>query len=411
MKKYLSILLIVLLVASVCSISAVAAQDKNVIVRIEGVDENLYYGNYTLTGDETVLDILKAIDTAEEGVSVVVEGGDYGDFVSAINGITTAKFGGWDGWQYAVNGVGPDVGMGSYKAADGDVIVIYYGDYPCPLPEINLEKLSSGEICFSSTITDWVDDGNGNYNPVTSVLPIDNAKVKLGDKDFTTDAEGKITFDSKDYTGSVSLQINKKSASGAPAVCRLAPDYKVDFAAEAVTEPETTVPETTVPETTVPETTVPDKVIKYSDTKKVVQPAVSVTAIKSLYVGQSKKIEVKNASGSVKYSSSNSKVAKVSADGTLTALKKGTSNITAAGKTFSVTVKNPKLNKSKIKLKKNKQFRIKVKGQSGKLSFKSKNKKVATVSAKGVVKAKSKGKTKITVTTNGMKLKLSVTVK
>ncbi len=407
MKKYLSILLIVLLVASVCSISAVAAQDKNVIVRIEGVDENLYYGNYTLTGDETVLDILKAVDTAEEGISVVVEGGDYGDYVSSINGVSSAKFNGWDGWQYAVNGVGPDVGMGSYKAREGDEIVIYYGDYPCAYPDVNLSSINTGEITFTYLSTEW----DEQYNPITSVQPITDAQVSLGDKTFTTDANGKITFDVKDFSGSASLQINKKSASGAPAVCRLAPDYKVEFASEAVTEPETTVPETTVPETTVPETTVPDKVIKYSDTKKVVQPAVSVTAIKSLYVGQSKKIEVKNASGSVKYSSSNSKVAKVSADGTLTALKKGTSNITAAGKTFSITVKNPKLNKSKIKLKKNKQFRIKVKGQSGKLSFKSKNKKVATVSAKGVVKAKSKGKTKITVTTNGMKLKLSVTVK
>ncbi|MCR5652612.1 MAG: S8 family serine peptidase [Ruminococcus sp.] len=137
----------------------------------------------------------------------------------------------------------------------------------------------------------------------------------------------------------------------------------------------------------------------------------------SLYVKQKTIIKpiLKNLSTGVSYSSSNSAVAKVSASGKVTAVKKGNAKIAVKSgdlsQTFTVTVKNPKLNVSSKTLKKGKKFRITVKGLVGKAVFKSSNKKVAAVTASGLIKAKAKGKAVVTVKANGAALKCKVTVK
>ena len=114
------------------------------------------------------------------------------------------------------------------------------------------------------------------------------------------------------------------------------------------------------------------------------------------------------------FTSSDTKVAKISKSGRLTAVKKGTATITVSNSettsSFKVTVKNPTLNKTKRTIKKGKSFALKIKGGVGKASFKSKNSKIAAVSSKGIIKAKQKGNTVITVKTNGITLKCKVKV-
>ena len=114
------------------------------------------------------------------------------------------------------------------------------------------------------------------------------------------------------------------------------------------------------------------------------------------------------------FTSSDTKVAKISKSGRLTAVKKGTATITVSNSettsSFKVTVKNPTLNKTKRTIKKGKTFALKIKGGVGKASFKSKNSKIAAVSSKGIIKAKQKGNTVITVKTNGITLKCKVKV-
>lgn len=114
------------------------------------------------------------------------------------------------------------------------------------------------------------------------------------------------------------------------------------------------------------------------------------------------------------FTSSDTKVAKISKSGKLTAVKKGAATITVSNSetkvTFKVTVKNPTLNKTKCTIKKGKTFTLKIKGGIGKARFKSKNSKIAAVNSKGVIKAKQKGNTVITVNTNGITLKCKVKV-
>ena len=136
----------------------------------------------------------------------------------------------------------------------------------------------------------------------------------------------------------------------------------------------------------------------------------------SLYVKQTAKVKsMFSTKGKITYKSSNKKVAKISSAGKITALKKGTTTITATQKgvsrKFKLTVKKPKLNAAKKTLKKGKKFTLKITGKVGKAKFSTSNKKVATVSKKGVIKANKKGSAVISVKTNGLTLKCKVKVK
>ena len=124
---------------------------------------------------------------------------------------------------------------------------------------------------------------------------------------------------------------------------------------------------------------------------------------------------VVSGSGITTYTSSNPKVAKVDANGKVTAVKKGSVIITATNNGVSgqvkITIKNPTLNKKTVTLKKGKTAKLSVKGSIGKVTYKSSNTKIAAVSSKGVIKAKKAGKVTITVKSNGITNKCKVTVK
>ncbi|MBE5845806.1 MAG: hypothetical protein E7302_16900 [Butyrivibrio sp.] len=144
------------------------------------------------------------------------------------------------------------------------------------------------------------------------------------------------------------------------------------------------------------------------------------------------KVSPKSALKSLKFVSSNSKVATVDEDGVVIAKKVGVCVITVStedGKTSDkcyvtvkagklVAVKSVKLNKKKLSLKVGKTYKLKAtvnpKGATDKtVTYKSSDKKVATVDKNGKVKAKKKGKCTITVTTKDGKktAKCVVTVK
>lgn len=126
-----------------------------------------------------------------------------------------------------------------------------------------------------------------------------------------------------------------------------------------------------------------------------------------------------------KYTSSDTKVAKVNSYGVVTGVSKGTAVITCEtfnGKTASckITVKKEPesitiTNDNKKVQKGTNQYKIKTKLTSGsasyKISYKSSDSKVATVSSKGVVKGIKKGKATITVTAfNGINAKINISV-
>ena len=126
----------------------------------------------------------------------------------------------------------------------------------------------------------------------------------------------------------------------------------------------------------------------------------------------------------VTYTSSNKKVATVSAKGVIVAKKSGTAKITvkSGGKKFVVTVTVPKTPTtaitgvpSTVSIKKGKTYTLKAKAapksSEEKLTYTSSNKKVATVSKTGKIKGVKKGTATVTVKSGKVSVKVQVTVK
>ena len=164
----------------------------------------------------------------------------------------------------------------------------------------------------------------------------------------------------------------------------------------------------------------------YGNAKATCKVTVKASTIKfakktaTVYTGKTVTVKATaTPSATIKYTSSNTKVATVnSKTGAVKGLKAGTVTITAtSGKlkaTYKLTVKNPtfSLTKSFATIKKGKTTTIKSKAApAGKVTYTSSNRKVATVTSKGVVKGIKKGKATITVKCNGITKKFVVTVK
>lgn len=462
MKKIISISLAVLLLVSCFMVSASAAKVV-FTVRIEGVDGCLYNGERVLQDDTeeakefTAADVLAEVSDKEDDINIV---GAKDGYITEVNGLKAANFGGYDGWYYCVNGKAPDEGIADYKLKSGDSIVLYYGDYPCQIPELDLKDVENGVIKVQSYDTVWVDDGSGNWIPNSDWAPVIGATLTLNGNDFTSDENGIVTFDRSKFEQSdtVNAQISKCSEKGCPQVLRFAPGYNFGLG-DVPGEDNTTALETTAPVTETQEvsetmyTTTPEPeettveptseaqettaeptseaqettVEPTSEAQETTAPAkedannnteISVPTSKTLYVGQTYKINAKidNPVGNTSYISNRKSIASVNSKGKVTARKKGTATITVKNNKVSVkikiTVKNPRINRKKVTLKKGHTFKIKITGKAGKQTYKSSKKSVVKVSKSGKITAKKKGKAVITVKTNGsIKFKIKVTVK
>ncbi|MGN1127243.1 MAG: Ig domain-containing protein, partial [Ruminococcus sp.] len=163
------------------------------------------------------------------------------------------------------------------------------------------------------------------------------------------------------------------------------------------------------------ETTVPTSIVTNPPVKNTTVKLTKNSAY--LYVKGTTNINpiVKNGVGATTYKSNNTSVASVDSKGRVTALKAGTAKIAVTNNNisqiFTVTVKNPSLNKKSVNLYVQQSTNIKIIGKIGNATFSSNNKKVATVDKYGKVTAKAKGNATISVKTNGVTLKCNVYVK
>lgn len=113
-----------------------------------------------------------------------------------------------------------------------------------------------------------------------------------------------------------------------------------------------------------------------------------------LYAGNSGALKLTGTSKKAVFRSSKKSVAIVSSKGKVTAKSPGSAIITAklGSKSYrcKVTVKNPRLNKTKLTLYSGKSYSLKLKGAKAK-SFKSSNSRIASVSKKGRITARKAG--------------------
>ena len=130
----------------------------------------------------------------------------------------------------------------------------------------------------------------------------------------------------------------------------------------------------------------------------------------------------KNVTKAAKYKSSNSKIAKVNKNGTITAVRPGTVKITTKYKgkscTTKVTIKKAKLslNKKTVELNRGQKFTLKAFANNSGISNKnvkwtSSNSKVASINKNGIITTKKNGTTTISCKTNIGKVSTKVVVK
>ncbi|MDF2685932.1 MAG: hypothetical protein K0S55_1113 [Clostridia bacterium] len=230
--------IMILVMFTVSCISALnvsaAVETMNITLRIEGINSNMYYKAVEVpyTDSLTLQAALTYIDSQED--SLKITGADAA-YITDINGDTAGKFGGYDGWMFKVNGINAAVGIDSCKLAEGDSVLLYYGDpfgVGMQYPEADYSGISNGIIKFTSSDTTY----DADYNPTVTVNPVAGATVTWYNDNtpvtYTTDNSGEIKVDSgKLEEGFHAIQITKTNDAGIPLVLRFAPDYSYELKA------------------------------------------------------------------------------------------------------------------------------------------------------------------------------------
>ena len=200
-------------------------------LRIEGINENLFYDDVTVpytSENLTVQDMIIYADEQNENLTVVGADG-ASPYITSINGDAAGAFSGWDGWLFTVNGIEAATGINGVNLADGDSVLFYYGDpygVGMQYPEVDLSEISKRVIRFTSADTSYDLD----YTPVVTVNPVAGATVFFEGTEYVTDDEGKITVQRDLLSEGVhAIQIEKKAENGLPLVLRFAPDFTVDI--------------------------------------------------------------------------------------------------------------------------------------------------------------------------------------
>jgi uncharacterized protein YjdB len=279
----------------------------------------------------------------------------------------------------------------------------------------------SYELTYANGVWSVVIDFTGGTN---------NFKARVNDAwtiSFGNGADGDGSNFAETLTGKYVVSIADGAANGT--AISVVPYTEADTSATESSPEDTSATETTPEDTSATETTpIPTVTNPVPSSTDPVPTVTEPTPVKKTTVSLKKSsavvyrtgkvtivATVKNGVGATTYKSNNTKIAKVNAKGVVTAVKAGTAKITVTNngvkKVFTVTVKNPKLNKTSVKLYRTGKYTLKVTGKVGKATFKSSNKKIATVNSKGVIVAKSKGTATVTVKSNGVTLKTKVTVK
>ncbi|MBR5391108.1 MAG: S-layer homology domain-containing protein [Clostridia bacterium] len=244
MKKIIALLLSLMMAASLCVFAEgetpATAQPAEITLRVEGVAANVYYGSVALQEGDSILTVLcRALD--EKKITYEVQDGDYGKYLAAVGEDAAAKFGGWDGWVYYVNGVEGAVGIDACKPEAGDSILVCYtdayGNPPTLMPALTAARAKTGIVTLTAAaqVAVYAEDWSVSY--VTT--PAADAKLIVDGTEYVTDAQGRAVLSAEDSAKEqIAVQIEHFAENGKPLVIRFAPDYtlKLDVKAEPFTD-------------------------------------------------------------------------------------------------------------------------------------------------------------------------------
>ncbi|WP_373231048.1 S-layer homology domain-containing protein [Cohnella sp.] len=197
----------------------VASYVKKVSVSLEGDAGALASGSAQGgTALEAVEHLLKT-----SGVASDIKDSTYGKYISSIGGITAGKYGGYDGWLFAVMRGGswiiPAEGASTFLLEEGDEVVVYYsGDAtkladPIVVSPAQPKPGSEFTVTLTNRAWDW------ETNQFGTAQPLVGAKVKVGEVEAITDDKGQAKLHGM-IEGLYTVEVTGYVKDGAPNIVR-----------------------------------------------------------------------------------------------------------------------------------------------------------------------------------------------
>lgn len=196
--------------------SVVQAVENNfaVSVHVQSFDKVITVGTSSkANGFEALKDVLD-----KNNISMISTDGQYGKFISEVAGVKGGKFGGYDGWLYAINrnNTYPDImtGIDGATLENGDKLILYYGDMgTLTVNKIDYSTKEANKeltISLNNTYKDWT-TGNPVIQPINDIKAIiDGTEVEV--------VNNKITLKTGLSAGTHILQLNDFKKDGSPKV-------------------------------------------------------------------------------------------------------------------------------------------------------------------------------------------------
>lgn len=199
----------------------VASYTKRVTVRVEGdsgvIASGLSHGGLAL---EAVEALLKA-----KGVTYNVASMSFGKYIDSVAGIDAGKYGGYDGWYFAVSRDGkrfaPSVGADAFLLEDGDEVLVYYAGGATKLPEAVVVTPANSKPGADVTVKVTYRPVNPETYELEPAQPIVGATVKAGASTAVTDASGNAVLKGL-KEGLYTLEVTGYAKDAAPNVARVA---------------------------------------------------------------------------------------------------------------------------------------------------------------------------------------------
>lgn len=184
------------------------------------------------------LDAVEQVLNASKVDYVVDTHPQFGKLLKGIGGVDNGKFGGYDGWMFAVKREGvwvsPDRGIADFEIQQGDVVKVYYsGDNTKLINSIEVKPVAprAGQA-FTVKVQQETFDWTANKLVVS---PAVGAKVKVGPFFAVTDGTGTAKFDRAPIAGEYTVEVSGYQDGKAPTVVRDHTQLKVRDAVSAVT--------------------------------------------------------------------------------------------------------------------------------------------------------------------------------
>jgi len=220
-KKCITFIITCVVLATLisCLSSGAYADGKaSVSLRIEGDTSCIYYSAEEIVPGSSLKSLLTSVNEKAALGMVGLET----DYITSVKGISSAKYGGWDGWLYLINGTVPSESISDCKLNEGDEIVLFFGDpygVGFQFPEI---EITDDGISFYSMDTEY----DASFNPIVKKKSVVSASVSIFDANgkehkYITDENGRINADASLLkAGTYSYSIEKYAANGLPLVLR-----------------------------------------------------------------------------------------------------------------------------------------------------------------------------------------------